>query len=1105
MVGGWGLADELHTARKSVNKRRSQEMKILGTLKGRTAALAAAVVCFTYSPAPAQDEDTPEPEEVEIEIPKDGKIEIDGGKLKIEIKTEVKIGDKPAKAAVKVVEKKARVIRVDAAGGALVVADDDPFGATMSKANLLEPAEMKTDSGSQDVLRQADDFAKNGRYDLASILWQRVIDESGDQVFTKEEWNSKSNLHVYQKYRSVSGDIEGTIAGLPAEGLAAYRLKADGEARALMNTLGSRDRESALAEVVRRFFLSKLGDEAAFELACLKLDRGEFLPAARLLSKVANEYPDPTVPLGEVQLRLSAVNARVGDLKVAREMLAKIKAKPIPAVPIAVINLVEKDFDQVATKRVAASDRVGDWMMPQGSPERSGLMVGIKKDISPGLISGWKQGYKLTLPSGPEWDAIREAQDNAETEIGAKAAPAIPDPFLSSRVAAAPKQATDEQIMGKWRQHSWMPVGQVLMHGGKIYFKTHDRVVCCDAKTGELSWFGYRSEYPADSTVKVDPRRRMYGAPPVDPKKPNGEREVMAFSDMLNQSMTIVGDKLLVVQGKALDFYEDGDLDDPDGEEAAVPFRGFMGGAEQTHGRTRENRLFAYHSTNGKLLWMLKPTDLLPESKRPAAIAGSPVPYGSLVVVPVYEATSLWLFGLDPQQGKVMWKSFIADEPPGQTAQTSPVRIAIDGGEAYVATGAGIVASVDAISGTLNWAMAYPRTASAPMAPTRRGWPQQTAKLDGWKDDTIIPSGNTIIVAPSDFNHIVAFDRRTGNLAWESSKSPVEGEAESQYVLGVAEGRVYVAGPKIVRAYRVAGGRLLWEAKLNEDTSHGRGMLTKNGIYIPLVTSILHIDLENGKEIAKIEIDSATEEQPVGNLFTDGERIFAAGFRQIESYRLPIEGEVRPEEVKAPEGEEIKLDSKQALAKEGRRIFAVAYTKLAAAKTAEDVVEAGVVLDDAKTKLEELAQLMGEFGAPSPEEQAEFAKKFAAVHEKNAAKLHESLARIITVEESDPSVLEKLMTLHGMVEENPIFRNYGVSVDEKTGGSDAVDEKTAIKPGDGRPPFASAVPGKVGLVYSPFISDKSKALVSISDDEGVPYPPGTEMMCPITRKLFRVT
>jgi outer membrane protein assembly factor BamB len=849
----------------------------------------------------------------------------------------------------------------------------------------------------------------------------------------------------YRKFRSVSGDIESTLAQLPAEGLAAYRLKADGEARALMNAANSRTRESALAEIVRRFFLSKLGDEAAFELACLKLDRGEFLPAARLLAKVATEYPDPTVRLGEINLRLAAVNARVGDVKLAREMLEEIRSQPIPPVPVAVIRLVAADIEEVATERVASSDSTGAWTMPQGGPTRTGLMPAPGATSEAGLIRGWTQGYELTLPDGPEWAAIGEAQPTAEDKKDADNSALIrllnDDPFgrqLSAQATAKP--ATDDEIIDKWKKFGWSPVGQMLMKEGKVYFKTNDRVVCCDAATGELQWFGYRSEYPEDPISAMSARYRAYPRGGAANSRPSGEREKLSFADTLNQSMSIVGDKLLVVQGQAIDFYEDDELDRAGiDEEPQMIRQPFGGGQELSQGRARNNRLFAYHATNGKLLWMLRAGDMLPESKRQMAFAGSPVPYGSLVVVPAYEATSLWLFGLDPDDGKVLWRAFLADEPAGQTAVNSPVRVAIDGGEAYVATGAGIIASVDAISGTLNWAVAYPRTAPNKTDPNSRNlryYAPQEADLDGWNEDTIIPSGNAIVFAASDFNHLAALDRRSGSLLWESARSPIEGEAASEYVLGIAEGKVCVAGQSIVRVYQLKGGRLLWEYRL-ETPSYARGMLTKSGIFIPLANSIVRIAIEDGKLLETIPVETGEGAQPLGNLYTDGERIYTAGFREIFSLRLRKEGETLaepaaatapPEPIEEPAA--VGVVSHLSLATEVQQVLASTYDQLAKVNDAEAAKQAGAAFDKAGDRLAEIAKRMESFGVPDEKNRSVIAESTARSNAKNAEKVSASIARIITVEGPDGDIINKIVNLHKRAEQLPILKAYGIDIEQ---------------------------------------------------------------------------
>ena len=76
----------------------------------------------------------------------------------------------------------------------------------------------------------------------------------------------------------------------------------------------------------------------------------------------------------------------------------------------------------------------------------------------------------------------------------------------------------------------------------------------------------------------------------------------------------------------------------------------------------------------------------------------------------------------------------------------------------------------------------------------------------------------------------------------------------------------------------------------------------------------------------------------------------------------------------------------------------------------------------------------------------------------------------------------------------------GTATDPGAGGG----ADTAIAANAGETPYAEAVPGKYGLVYSPFVSNKKNALVNVTDENNVPLPPGTEVTCPHTQKIFRV-
>jgi len=56
----------------------------------------------------------------------------------------------------------------------------------------------------------------------------------------------------------------------------------------------------------------------------------------------------------------------------------------------------------------------------------------------------------------------------------------------------------------------------------------------------------------------------------------------------------------------------------------------------------------------------------------------------------------------------------------------------------------------------------------------------------------------------------------------------------------------------------------------------------------------------------------------------------------------------------------------------------------------------------------------------------------------------------------------------------------------------------------GDSPYAEAVPGMAGFVYSPFVANKKDGRVNVTDVNNVPLPPGTEVIDPHTGKTFRV-
>lgn len=116
-----------------------------------------------------------------------------------------------------------------------------------------------------------------------------------------------------------------------ADALAVYRLRADSQARAL---LGERVAPCtdlrALRQVYARHFMTTQGDEAALVLATRLIDRHDFLGARRVLRRLIAEYPNPSVPMADVLMKLALASLRVGDPATALETAAQLEATGHP-------------------------------------------------------------------------------------------------------------------------------------------------------------------------------------------------------------------------------------------------------------------------------------------------------------------------------------------------------------------------------------------------------------------------------------------------------------------------------------------------------------------------------------------------------------------------------------------------------------------------------------------------------------------------------------------------------------------------------------------------------------------------------------------------------
>ncbi|MFN6207836.1 MAG: hypothetical protein ACK49R_15495 [Planctomycetota bacterium] len=188
---------------------------------------------------------------------------------------------------------------------------DDVQEQENEEQNASGGATLKTDPDLESILKKAERYQQDGNFSVACQLWQAVLERSGDTLYSLDS----------RTYYSMIEQVEKTLAGLPPEGLQVYRITADAAARQILAQAARPDDPQALNEVVRKYFVSSVGDDAAFTLACQALDRFDFVGALRLLKKIQKQHPDSSIPGLEVAARLALCQILMGDLGGAKDTL----------------------------------------------------------------------------------------------------------------------------------------------------------------------------------------------------------------------------------------------------------------------------------------------------------------------------------------------------------------------------------------------------------------------------------------------------------------------------------------------------------------------------------------------------------------------------------------------------------------------------------------------------------------------------------------------------------------------------------------------------------------------------------------------------------------
>jgi outer membrane protein assembly factor BamB len=729
------------------------------------------------------------------------------------------------------------------------------IGPDPSDALFPGCAALKTDAEFERILKRADEYAADGRTELAVVLWQKVLDEAVDTLAADEVvqplGSSSTPLVIYRPIRQRA---EKQLMHLPSSALAAYRASTDAEARAILAAARSEHDEAALTNIVRRYFLSNTGGQAALRLASTLLDHHDFLSVLLLLQRL-QEHPDFALAKSQVFARMAVAAAHLNDRSLAQQAQEQLAASDRSVENAKLAALIATEVT-AALERRKSSDQPSAWPMLYGNSARTGQMPAAPKTILDGpLTESWI--HELTIPT---------ADNSASPTMfrrGDEDSPAMLD--------AATKAARSD-LVRQWRLGAWRPTGRLLFDSGRVMVKSSDRLECFDANTATnqpLWQSAWRNVY------ELDPLSRRFtqvaGVPPqpvvLPQARPNSRQTIWAFGDRVHQSMAVADRVVYSLEGRRATA-----ANQPQDQRRLF--------ADSPSRRTRANWLTAYEASGGKAIWTRGAAEDEKTAEAEVGFLAAPLECSRMLMAPVTDGGTVWLLALDKMTGETIRRTFLCDEPQGGVSPWEEIVMAAAGSEVYLTCGCGVVFAVSAIDGTVRWAVRYDR--GSQKREVRGGIAGGGNDVDtrraaqGWDDDVVIVHNTALLVMASDSDQLLSLDRRTGRRLWESPRVSPLGAAVN-YCLGTTENFLFVAGKNVVRKYEIATGRLLAEQVIND--SFGRGCLTSASVLIAAEDKILEFDHNLGPlRESKLAL---TSPEPAGNLFSDGKHIWVVGAGRI--------------------------------------------------------------------------------------------------------------------------------------------------------------------------------------------------------------------------------
>ncbi len=261
----------------------------------------------------------------------------------------------------------------------------------------------------------------------------------------------------------------------------------------------------------------------------------------------------------------------------------------------------------------------------------------------------------------------------------------------------------------------------------------------------------------------------------------------------------------------------------------------------------------ALDERSGALRWHRGTRNDPDEMLTRAQFLAPPIAVGDVLWIPFEASGDLYVGILDPADGNLIRSILLCTMGGFDVDPAEALFPALADDTVYIPTGHGLLFAVSAGDYSITWVAQYPSFAT-PLTTNQRAY-ITTKEPRSWFSGPPVVSGRWVLLAPTDTDQLIAFDRVTGRQGWQQHR------ASHRYIVA-ADPEVVWLGGETVSAFDLSDGSLRWSTSVNRTT--GRAVLCGNSLFIPTMDGLTELAADSGEPVRLEPLPS--DHAPLGNL-----------------------------------------------------------------------------------------------------------------------------------------------------------------------------------------------------------------------------------------------